>query len=328
MTPATPTGLDHRDELWEPLRSLSNPEFMTHPDAGRSFTSLNDAETLRLLIQSIGEGIYITDDDGRILDCNPAFLDIFGLESLEEMQQYRVPDLLANPKQRVEEMALLARDGEVREFELDLVRPDGKRRTVLDTTFLVRDPRTGDVHFHGVLIDITRRKELEDRLREQLTRDALTGCYNRRFLLDLEGELRTGGETRWGCIFIDIDHFKTYNDQHGHAAGDHVLQRMARFLMREVRSDEPVIRLGGDEFLIVLTGANAGRTETVAERLQQAAVRSAPVAFSLGWALRTDAESFEQTIERADRRLINVKVLARSGDHATLPSEMERRRRS
>lgn len=300
---------------------------MTSPDGARSYRSLQDAETLRLLIRSIGEGIYITDDNGRILDCNPAFLEIFGVSSLEEMQRYEVPNLLANPRQRVEEMALLRRDGSVREFELDILRPDGKRRTVLDTTFLLRDPETGEVHFHGVLIDITNRKELEDRLREQLIRDALTGCYNRRFLLDLEEQLRGGGEERWGCIFIDIDHFKLYNDRHGHASGDQVLQRMARFLMREVRSHEPVIRLGGDEFLIVLTGENANRTQTVSERLQQAAARSAPVAFSLGWALRSGSESFEQTIERADQRLINVRVVARSGDYATLPSEMERRRR-
>jgi diguanylate cyclase (GGDEF)-like protein len=102
---------------------------------------------------------------------------------------------------------------------------------------------------------------------------------------------------------------------------------MARFLMREVRSDEPVIRLGGDEFLIVLTGENAGRTSIVAERLRHAAARSAPVAFSLGWARREGDESFEQTIERADHVLINVRVLSRSGDYATLPTEMERRKR-
>jgi diguanylate cyclase (GGDEF)-like protein/PAS domain S-box-containing protein len=307
---------------------MTKDETAKPAEARRSVRSLTDPETLRLLIRHIGEGIYITDDEGRILDCNPAFLHIFGVSSLEELQRYQVPQLLADPRQRDAEMALLTRDGAVREFELEILRPDGQRRTVLDTTFQIRDPETNDVHFHGVLIDITSRKELEDRLREQLIRDALTGCYNRRFLLDLEEELRGGGEGRWGCIFIDIDHFKLYNDRHGHASGDQVLQRMARFLMREVRSDEPVIRLGGDEFLIVLTGDNAGRTETVAERLQLAAVRSAPVAFSLGWALRADDETFEETIERADRKLINVRVLSRSGDYASLPGEMERRRRS
>jgi len=293
----------------------------------RSVRSLDDPETLRLLIRRIGEGIYITDSEGRFLDANAAFLEIFGVSSLSDLQQFEVPQLLADPARRKEEMAILAREGSVREFELEIVRPDGLRRTVLDTTYEVRDPESGEVHFHGVLIDITRRKELEDRLREQLIRDALTGCYNRRFLFDLDEEFRAGGEERWGCIFIDIDHFKNYNDRHGHASGDQVLQRMARFLMREVRSDEPVIRLGGDEFLIVLAGGNATRTATVAERLQQAAERSAPVAFSLGWAMREGNETFEQTIARADHVLINVRVLSRSGDYATLPNNMERRKR-
>ena len=293
----------------------------------RSVRSLDDPETLRLLIRRIGEGIYITDSEGRFLDANAAFLEIFGVSSLSDLQRFEVPQLLADPARRKEEMEILAREGSVREFELEIVRPDGLRRTVLDTTYEVRDPESGEVHFHGVLIDITRRKELEDRLREQLIRDALTGCYNRRFLFDLDEEFRAGGEGRWGCIFIDIDHFKSYNDQHGHASGDQVLQRMARFLMREVRSDEPVIRLGGDEFLIVLAGGNATRTATVAERLQQAAERSAPVAFSLGWAMREGDETFEQTIARADHVLINVRVLSRSGDYATLPNSMERRKR-
>lgn len=293
----------------------------------RSVRSLDDPETLRLLIRSIGEGIYITDSQGRFLDANPAFLEIFGVASLEELQKYEVPQLLADPRRRQEEFTILANEGSVRDFELEIVRPDGLRRTVVDTTYGARDPQTGEVFYHGVLIDITRRKELEDRLREQLTRDALTGCYNRRFLFDLEEGFRAGGEERWGCIFIDIDHFKLYNDRHGHASGDQVLQRMARFLMREVRSDEPVIRLGGDEFLIVLAGMNSNRTATVAERLRQQAERSAPVAFSLGWAMRENEETFEQTVERADHVLINVRVMLRSGDYASLPNNLERRKK-
>ena len=59
-------------------------------------------------------------------------------------------------------MQILATEGHVREFELVIVRPDGLRRTVLDTTYQVRDPDSGEIAYHGVLIDITRRKELED----------------------------------------------------------------------------------------------------------------------------------------------------------------------
>ena len=299
---------------------------MKRPSTGGRFRSLDDIETLRLLAKNLGEGIYISDDSGEILDANPAFLSIFGVQSVAELGQFHAADLYTDPERRDVWRNLLDRDGTVRDFEWELVRPDGQHRTVLDTSYVVTDPESGTRYYHGILVDISQRKEMESQLREQLTRDALTGCYNRRFLLDLEGELKATGEQRWGCIFIDIDHFKLYNDTHGHQKGDQVLARMARFLMRQVRAEEPVVRMGGDEFLIVVFGDTAERTEEVARRLQKAAARSSPVEFSLGWANRAEGESLKQTIDRADQKLIGVRVLSRSGDHPRLPDEMERRR--
>ena len=303
---------------------MSAPESdaVTH---GQRFRSLDDPETLLLIVQNIEEGIYITNAGGDILDANPAFLRMFGVSSVGELSRFRAGDLIADPNRRALEMALLERDGGVRDFELAIVRPDGQRRTVLDTTYAVRDPESGQVFYHGILIDITRRKELENQLREQSVRDALTGCYNRRYLLALGDRMTEDKVAQWGCIYIDIDHFKAYNDLHGHKKGDKVLVQMSRFLMRQVRAEEPVVRLGGDEFLIVLTGENAARTEQIAARLQRAAARGSPVAFSLGWAVRQSGERFERTVDRADQELISVRVVARSGDWPRLPEEMERR---
>ena len=291
----------------------------------RRFRSLDDPDTLLLIVQNLEEGIYITNEGGVILDANPAFLRMFGVSSVSELANFRAGDLIADPNRRALEMALLERDGAVRDFELAIVRPDGQRRTVLDTTYVCRDPDTGEMYYHGILIDITRRKELEIQLREQSIRDALTGCYNRRYLLALGDRLTEAKVSRWGCIYIDIDHFKAYNDLHGHKKGDRVLVQMSRFLMRQVRAEEPVIRLGGDEFLIVLTGENAARTEQIASRLQRAAARGSPVAFSLGWAVRNPGERFERTVDRADQELISVRVVARAGEWPRLPDEMERR---
>jgi len=291
----------------------------------RRFRSLDDPSTLLLIVQNLEEGIYITNEGGVILDANPAFLRMFGVSSVSELANFRAGDLIADPNRRALEMALLERDGAVRDFELAIVRPDGQRRTVLDTTYVCRDPDTGEMYYHGILIDITRRKELEIQLREQSIRDALTGCYNRRYLLALGDRLTEAKVSRWGCIYIDIDHFKAYNDLHGHKKGDKVLVQMSRFLMRQVRAEEPVVRLGGDEFLIVLTGENSERTEQIAARLQRAAARGSPVAFSLGYAVRNPGERFERTVDRADQELISVRVVTRAGDWPRLPDEMERR---
>jgi diguanylate cyclase (GGDEF)-like protein/PAS domain S-box-containing protein len=304
---------------------MARPEPVDPNESISRHRSLDDAATAREFLRNVGEGVYISDLKGRVLDANPAFLEIFGVASLTELSAQTVSKFLADPERRRLELAMLERDGAVKNFELEIVRPDGQRRVVRDTMFGVRDPVTGEQYMHGILVDITRSKQMEEQLHEQLIRDALTGCYNRRFLLDLGERMKAEGETRWGCIFIDIDRFKLYNDTYGHRSGDQVLQKISRFLLRQVRAEEPVVRMGGDEFLIVLIGDNAARTEAVAMRLQHAAARSAPVAFSLGWAERLGGEGFDATVDRADKNLIEVRVLARSGDWPKLPDEMERR---
>src|SRR5918996_849755 len=245
-------------------------------DGRRSrYGNLADPESLREFAKNLGEGLYITTPEGDILDANPAFLETFGVSSLADFGTLSAKDLFVEPRLRELELRLLERDGRVKEFEFQIRRPDGEVRWVLDTSYLVRDPETGERFFHGVLVDITARKSLEGELIEMSTHDALTGCLNRRYLDQIDEEFRRDPTTRWGCIFVDIDHFKRYNDEHGHQAGDRILVRMARFLMRHIRAEEAVVRVGGDEFVIILIGADSARTKRVADRLQSSALKSA-----------------------------------------------------
>lgn len=284
------------------------PNASSRQEPRSRYRSLADAESLREFAKNLGEGIYITTPAGRILDANPAFLETFGVNSLADLANTSAYDLFLDPRQRELELRLLERDGRVKEFEFQIRRPDGEVRWVLDTSYIVTDPETGERFCHGVLVDITARKQLEGELIEMSTHDALTGCLNRRYLDQLDAEFRVDPAARWGCIFVDIDFFKRYNDEHGHQAGDRVLVRMARFLMRHVRAEEAVVRVGGDEFVIILTGADVGRTRRVAERLKNSALKSAPVPFSLGWAAREAGEPLVKLIDRADRGLLNVRV--------------------
>lgn len=274
--------------------------------------SLQDAEGLRVLVANLREAIYISDARGVILDANPAFFEMLGVSDLDELGQYGLADLIADPARRAEELSIVERDGAVREFELQIILPDGRGRTVLDTTFALQDPDTREMFYHGIMVDITQRKEIEEQLRHESTRDPLTGCYNRRYLHQLEERFANDTTSRWGCIFVDIDHFKQYNEAHGHREGDTTLMRMSRFLMRQIRAEESVIRIGGDEFLLLLDDADDASTEAVAVRLQQAALRTAPVPFSFGWAARQDGEALRQTMHRADKNLLAVRVVERA----------------
>lgn len=275
--------------------------------AGR-YRSLADFASLSHFIQKVREGIYITTPDGEILDANPAFLEIFGVPTVEELRQLRVTDLMADPAQRAEELDRIEREGAVREFELVLRRPDGQLRTVIDTSYAVTDPETGERLYHGILVDITARKALEEQLIQMSLHDPLTGCLNRRILTEVDDAFAADPDQPWGAIFVDIDRFKRYNDEFGHASGDDVLVRMGRFLARYVRAEEAVVRFGGDEFLVLLRGADADRTAAVAERLREAALTAAPVPFSLGWAARQVAEPLARLIDRADRGMLAVRV--------------------
>jgi diguanylate cyclase (GGDEF)-like protein/PAS domain S-box-containing protein len=272
--------------------------------------SLTDPQSLRRFVRTLPDGIYITNASGEILDANPACLRLFGVRSLRQLRAYAATELMVDPAQREREMAALRRSGQVREFELKLRTPRGAVRIVLDTCYACRDPATGEMLIHGILIDITERKRLEERLAFESLRDPLTGCFNRRHLGRLATEMERSRRP-WGILVLDIDDFKGYNDRFGHKAGDEVLVQTSRFLIRQTRSEDAVFRIGGDEFLVVLPWADAEVTDAAAARLKAAAEHQAPVPFSLGWATRRRRETLETTAHRADAGLLSVKVMER-----------------
>jgi diguanylate cyclase (GGDEF)-like protein/PAS domain S-box-containing protein len=278
---------------------------------------LDEAETLRRLVRDLREGIYVTDRAGNVLDANPAFLEMFGVSTLEELRSHKVANLIADAARRDAELAILHRDGAIRDFELEIRRVGGEVRTVIDSATCANDPVTGEAFYHGILIDITDRKRLEERLLDQSLRDPLTGCFNRRYLHEFDRR-HTDASGAWGCIMVDLDHFKQYNDEFGHEAGDAVLNKVARFLMRQTRAEEAVVRMGGDEFLLLLDGADVDATEFAARRLMATADRELIVPFSLGWAAREDGETLERTIARADQSLLKSRGRTRSGERPRL----------
>jgi diguanylate cyclase (GGDEF)-like protein/PAS domain S-box-containing protein len=283
---------------------------------------LDEAETLRGLVRDLREGIYVADRSGNVLDANPAFLEMFGVASLKELRMHWASGLAVDAARRKTALETLHREGAIRDFEMEIRRVGGEPRTVIDSATRARDPRTGETFTHGILVDITDRKRLEQRLLDQSLRDPLTGCFNRRFLHEFERRHEDSAQPSlletWGCIMVDLDYFKQYNDEFGHEAGDAVLNRIARFLMRETRAEESVVRMGGDEFLLLLDGADATATDFAARRLQVTADRELIVPFSTGWAAREEGETLEKTIARADQRLLKSRGQSRSGQRPRL----------
>jgi diguanylate cyclase (GGDEF)-like protein/PAS domain S-box-containing protein len=160
---------------------------------GSRLWSLEDYTTLRELVTSLREGIYLTNTKGQILDANPAFLEMLGLRSAEELRHTTAAELFVDPAVRARELELLAREGAVREFEFQMRRPDGRIITVLDTCTAVRDEKSGEMVFHGILVDITERNASESRARQaaSLLEAAIEATADGLLVVDLAGRVRT-----------------------------------------------------------------------------------------------------------------------------------------
>ena len=164
--------------------------------------------------------------------------------------------------------------------------------------------------------------QLRAELAEEAVRDPLTGLHNRRHLDQvLAGGLDTTGiDESLAVITLDIDHFKAVNDRFGHAAGDTVLTAVARLLQASVRDGDTAVRLGGEEFLVLLPGADREQAVLRAEEMRRgvAAVVHAfggqhiQVTVSAGVAVRPgDGVSAGTLLEAADRALYVAKATGR-----------------
>ncbi len=182
----------------------------------------------------------------------------------------------------------------------------------------------GGVLWHGFVSDITEHKLLEQRLHDTAATDFLTGLPNRRHLVErMEQELariqREPGATV-AVLMFDLDHFKAINDVHGHATGDEVLKHSAALLRQELRRVDSIGRIGGEEFAIILAGANMMEAGIFAERVR-ARLASTPmllnglridVTVSVGVAAMQPGDTcVAASLSRADTALYEAKQSGR-----------------
>lgn len=161
---------------------------------------------------------------------------------------------------------------------------------------------------------------LKEALRRENVRDPLTNLYNRRHMTAfLERELlRSNREhTPVSVVMLDVDHFKTFNDTQGHQAGDVVLRELGHFLKSNIRGEDIACRYGGEEFLLVLPGANIEQARQRAEFIRQSistmlvvyGVNHLPsITCSFGIATyRNKGDDSQMLIKRADKALYKAK---------------------
>lgn len=278
-------------------------------------------------LEAAANGIIITDKDATVIWANPAFCRLTGYNAEEAVGNK--PNQLT--KSGVQDKAfyrdmwaeLLA--GQHWRGELINKRKNGSLYHEELSIAPVKNG-TGEItHFIGIKEDITERKELEEQLQKLASTDPLTGLFNRRVFLDrLEQErAKVARLPHYSSVLLmlDLDFFKRINDTYGHAAGDAVLKGFAEIVRSTSRAIDIPARLGGEEFAILLTGADKRNALSMAERLREQVAalliehEAGPVkvTVSIGAAtILADDLSGETVMHRADSALYEAKDRGRN----------------
>lgn len=266
---------------------------------------------------------FIKDATGRYLYVNASLLQRFN-KKWSEFVGHRDDELW--PRETSE--ALRAHDqsalnsGQVLASEETAPLPDGSVSFWLSYKFPLPDD-DGRSLLGGIAIDISARKEYEQRLEELAATDSLTRLKNHgAFAQRLNEEFKRARrhDLELSLLMIDVDHFKQYNDSFGHLEGDKVLRRMGELLREHARPSDFPARYGGEEFAVILANTSAEGAVAVAERIRQAVenenFEKRRTTVSLGIAeLTAETPDINALISRADKALYEAKRTGRNRIH-------------
>lgn len=289
--------------------------------------------------ETVLDAYFLLDKDGLIIDCNIQAQKLTGFsissmksqKNLFECFKFSInnvsltqKDILDDLPNRVDEVICQRNDME-EDYWLD-------RDFVLTISSFPLKLQDQLIGFICVLRDVTLdsiiQKNYEKKMTQSLT-DKLTGLRNRLFLdIHLKNQLRlvksSRNEDKANCVSIimsDIDFFKKINDKWGHQAGDYVLKTVSKIFENSVRASDVVCRYGGEEFIMVLSGATAENALSIAEKLRQRVEgnlfefegNTIPVTASFGIStIQNEDQSPLEAVKRADKALYTSKETGRN----------------
>jgi diguanylate cyclase (GGDEF)-like protein/PAS domain S-box-containing protein len=288
---------------------------------------------LETLLANIRDGVYFTDTERRIIYWNKGAEQITGYSAEEVIGRRCQDNLLVHVDFQGKGMCLencpllqTIQDHIPRESEVFLKHKQGHRVPVRVRATPLNDHRGRVVGAAEFFTDISSQATMQERVRELellALLDPLTQLPNRNHIepeLEARFQEMQRLDLHFGLLFLDIDHFKTFNDNYGHPVGDQVLQVVARTLKAAVRPYDMVGRWGGEEFVGIIRNVDAPHLEEIGQRLRELIGNSAlpyqdrvlQVTVSIGATLALVEDSIESLVHRADALMYTSKQLGRN----------------
>jgi diguanylate cyclase (GGDEF)-like protein/PAS domain S-box-containing protein len=238
-----------------------------------------EKELAQVTLASIGDGVITTDTDGRItfLNAIAEYLTGWTLDQAHGQELSEVFSIVNELTRRPvhNPVTRCLREGRIVGLanHTVLVRNDGREFAIEDSAAPIRDRYERIIGVVLVFHDVTRAREMANRLSWQASHDALSGLFNRRAFEDRLRQLlhapAAADREVHVLLYIDLDQFKVVNDIAGHMAGDEMLRQVSGLIEQQVRDTDMLARLGGDEFGVILTHCNLAHAERVAGTIHQ-----------------------------------------------------------
>lgn len=270
------------------------------------------------VFEGLKDGIIVLDPDNRLVDFNPICQKIFPDISKSHIGSdirtilgngYKMDGLLSNASLQ-EDISVTGENG-ICYFHSTVSPLLNKKKIAMGTII--------------TFTDITVKKNLMIKLEKMASLDELTNIYNRRYLISLSDiEIaKAKRRNRWiSILLIDLDHFKTVNDNFGHLFGDTVLRAFTRIVKEDIRNIDIFGRYGGEEFVIIMPETDPGTAISIAERVRQNVCKnpliihdrqiSLTVSIGVFGTRKNPGLSFDKLLDFADKALYKAKNMGRN----------------